>query len=259
MKMKPVNGRPVLAAILTLSLFLISTGPAFAAESGNSSDWTFDGAIYMWGAQMSMTTPGGQSVDLPFYQILDDLEFAFMGIFGARNDKWSILTDVIYLDLKQDVNNDRNFAGGQTRNVTGEVNMKSWIVTPTVGYAIHNSDAARVEIVGGARYLDLEAGATVNFDGEQVFDNSTSQGYWDGIIGLRAAVYLDEHWFLPMYADVGWGDSDSTWQAYAGVGYKFSSFNLVAGYRYLDYNFDDNTMLSELVSKGVFGGITFSF
>ena len=45
---------------------------------------------------------------------------------------------------------------------------------------------------------------------------------WDGIVGAKGAFALgDKHkWVVPYYVDIGTGDSDVTWQAELGVGYR---------------------------------------
>jgi hypothetical protein len=67
---------------------------------------------------------------------------------------------------------------------------------------------------------------------------------------LRSTVKLNEKWYIPIYADVGAGDSDGTWQVLAGIGYRSGNWNTALAYRYLDYQFDDIKALSGLVVKG---------
>jgi len=65
---------------------------------------------------------------------------------------------------------------------------------------------------------------------------------------------------MPLYFDIGTGDSDGTWQGFAGVGYKFKKFNTILAYRYLDYNFDEsNQVMEDLNVKGLFLGFMFKF
>lgn len=235
---------------LVLALILTAATPVFAAGSGSSSEWEYIADIYFWGPQMNIRTTGGQEVEIPFYQILNDLNFAAMTEFGARNEKWSILADVIYMNLNQ--KNDPGYhtlPDGTEVSSSNNVKMKSWIVTPTVGYALLNSDAARVEVLGGLRYLWLNLGIEIDVNDTVVFNKSSTESFWDGIIGMRADINLNEKWYLPLYFDIGWGDSKNTWQASAGIGYHFSRFDTALTYRYLDYEFDD-IVASDLVVKG---------
>jgi hypothetical protein len=47
------------------------------------------------------------------------------------------------------------------------------------------------------------------------------------------AFKLSSAWFVPYYLDVGAGDSYLTWQALAGIGYKFKWGETAAFWRYL--------------------------
>lgn len=93
--------------------------------------------------------------------------------------------------------------------------------------------------------------------------SSESGDTWDGIVGVRGKVKLKYNWYLPFRFDVGTGETKLTWQAYGGVGYKFNTFEIVAGYRYLDWNFDDNDKggdtFNDLTVSGPILGVTFQF
>ena len=61
------------------------------------------------------------------------------------------------------------------------------------------------------------------------------------------------------YLDIGTGESDLTWQALAGIGYRFKRFDVHAVYRYLSWDFDDNPALDELDISGPAVGLRFLF
>jgi len=261
MNIQNCRSLPAVTTALVSAAFLFCASPLMAQESTSSSNWEYAAEIYLWAPKITATTPRGDS-QLPFYKILDDLQFTFMGAVAARKDKWTLMTDLVYLNINNDINRVRDLPGpgGAELDVTGEVKLKSWIVTPTVGYAIHDSEKARIEILGGVRYLDLKAELQASINGNERIDRSTSEGYWDAIIGARANISLNDHWYMPLYFDIGTGDSDGTWQAFAGVGYKFKKFNTILAYRYLDYNFDEsNKVLEDLNVKGPFLGFMFKF
>jgi hypothetical protein len=60
---------------------------------------------------------------------------------------------------------------------------------------------------------------------------------YDGIVGVRGAVALsdDGKRYVPYYADIGVGNSNWTWQAFGGVGYRFDWGSMVLGFRNLSY------------------------
>jgi hypothetical protein len=86
-----------------------------------------------------------------------------------------------------------------------------------------------------------------------------SGDHWDAIIGVRGKVNFTEHWHLPFHLDIGTGETDFTWQALVGIGYSFTSVDLVAGYRYLQWDFDHSTAIDDLDYSGPFGGIRIRF
>ena len=59
--------------------------------------------------------------------------------------------------------------------------------------------------------------------------------------------------------DVGTGDSDLTWQAMLGAGYAFDWGDLVAVWRYLDYDMPSGDLVENLDANGPAIGVTFKF
>ena len=74
---------------------------------------------------------------------------------------------------------------------------------------------------------------------------------------------MGKKWSLPYYFDIGgFGiDSDLTLQAYAGIGYHFADwFSMALGYRYLYYDFgDDSKLVEDLNLYGATLGFNFTF
>ena len=82
---------------------------------------------------------------------------------------------------------------------------------------------------------------------------------WDGIVGARGQFNINDRWYLPYYADVGTGQSDLTWQAMTGIGYRFKWGDVLLVYRYLDYEFDSDYLLEDLTISGPALGARFKF
>ena len=81
----------------------------------------------------------------------------------------------------------------------------------------------------------------------------------DFIVGMKGRASFGEggRWFIPWYLDVGTGQSDLTWQAIGGLGYKFSGWDLIGVYRYLDYKFQSGKKVESLDAGGFAIGATF--
>lgn len=219
-----------LLVMLCMGFAFSMPGSVMAQESG-SEDWQFSIAPYMWVAGLGGETADAGDIDIDFDTIIKNLDMTFMGSFSAQKGKWGFVIDVIYMDIEDD----SRVPLGPTLDLTN-VEMKSWIVTPIVTFNVVQSDQWSLNLLAGARYLWLE----VDLDTNLLPIPSASGDAWNGIVGVKGQMNLNQNWYLPFHFDVGTGDTDLTWQAFAGVGYKFSRFDMVAGYRYLDWDFDDN-------------------
>ena len=64
---------------------------------------------------------------------------------------------------------------------------------------------------------------------------------------------------MPYHLDLGTGDSDFTWQGYAGIGHQWRWGSLVLGYRYLDFDQGDDSEVRGLTMAGAELGVSFRF
>ena len=140
--------------------------------------------------------------------------------------------------------------------LNASVELTNWIITPLVGYNLVDTGKSRLDILGGARYLYMKADLRVDALGVRAEDFGSN---WDAVIGARGVVDLTEKWHLIGYLDIGTGESDLTWQAMAGIGYKFKWGHVNAVYRYLNWDFDDNPAVDDLDISGPAVGIKFVF
>ena len=232
------------AAILIL--LVCSAGIVSAEEAAPEEVWEFGLELYLWGASMGGKSAAGSEIDLEFDDILDSLELAFMGLAEVRRGKWSLATDVIYLNLEDSA----PLAPGAEANLE----LSGWIVTPFLGYNLVDTKRINLDILGGARYLDLSAELRV--DPLRVKESGSN---WDAVVGVRGGVNLTERWYLPYHFDIGTGNSNVTWQAFGGIAYRFKYADLALAYRYLRWNFDDNKTFDNLYFHGPFIGVKFRF
>ena len=70
---------------------------------------------------------------------------------------------------------------------------------------------------------------------------------------------LGSDWYMPYHADVGTGDSELTWQAMAGVGYRAGWGDLLLFYRHLAWDEGDDKLLQGLEFTGPGMAVRFSF
>jgi len=232
--------------LLFVSFFVMFFSISIPLEA-QEENWQFTAELYLWYASMGGTATPGSDVDIGADDLIDALDMGFMGTLGVRKGKWSFMADVIYLD----VGDDTDVAPG----VNLDVGLKGWIVTPIVGYNVLDTDKAIIDVVAGARYFSLSS--DVNITG--IPEISDSGSVWDGIVGVRGEMNLTENWYIPFYGDIGTGESDLTWQLFAGIGYKFEKIDVIVAYRYLAWDFDDSPVFADLNINGPLAGIKIRF
>ncbi len=190
-----------------------------------------------------------------------------MGMAGAYKGRWSFVVDGMYMDVEGDnsgtVSLPLTSNVSITENVKADMEMETWVVTPTVGYELLQRDKFSLTLLAGLRYLWIDTSFEVESSNRFLYSEhkiSDSHDNWDGIVGTRGQVRLADRWYLPYYADIGTGDSDVTWQVFGGVGYRFERFDLVAGYRYMYWDFDDGEyIIDDMYISGPMVGAVFMF
>ena len=264
------------ACALAVAAALAVLAPS-ASRAETPDEWAFNATIYGWlpSINMDLSFPtDGSSANVTGQDILDALNFTFMGAFGAQKGKWGLWTDVIYLDLGSSTKQTRDLTvGGQPLpvGVTGKADLTitGWLWTTVGTYRVVDHPNYQMDVLAGARMLDLGTDLKWSLVGDlgdpPVIDASgkshVSQTNWDGIVGIRGrAEFGDDHkWFMPYYLDIGTGDSDLTWQAIAGAGYAFDWGDVLAVWRYLDYNLSNSAPIQNTDFSGPAIGVTFRF
>ena len=263
----------VARCVAALSLALAAGLPGAAFAQSVADAWKWRGTIYLWGAGIdgTVTMPAGgtTSVSASFDDLLKSLDFAFMGLLEARKGRWGGLVDLIYMDLSNGSSGTRSldFSGPGGRitipadvSLSVDASLKGTVWTLAGTYTTVEKPNYEMALVGGARYLDLKNDLSWQANGNigplppTVRSGSASAKLrnWDAIVGVRGRADLDEggNWYVPYYFDIGTGDSDLTWQALGGIGYRFSWGDVTLIYRYLDYRFKSGVEIDDLKFSG---------
>lgn len=258
-KVLPVTSGYLLTTLLVT--FMLAMPPVLMAQSTDDSEnWKFGLELYGWLPKISGDTASGSEIDVGQGELLDVLQMTLQGIVGVSKGKWSFTVDAVYLSVEDDQYGSSTESSGIVPTNT-DVDLNTWIVTPTIGYTVLENEKSKLRIIGGVRYLslDLDVDVGIATSPPQTPSISYSGDEWDGIIGVNGHIDLNEQWYLPFYLDIGTGDSDLTWQAALAVGYRFSSFDVLAGYRYLTWDFDDSPALDDLTVHGPYVGFKLLF
>jgi hypothetical protein len=243
--------------IFTLSFGLLTAVPMLAQAQDTATDdrWKFKAALYLWGAGIQGTTRLGNQIDVGVDDLFDNLNLAFMGAFEARKSKWSLAADVIYLDVSADK------AGtiGPGIPANADVDMTGWVVNLQGARNVLDAERASVDILAGARYLDFDSKLKLSVGGAPLPSARQSGSVWDGVIGVKGNVNVTKKWYLPYYLDAGTGQSDLTWQATGGVGYRFNCCDIVLVYRHMYWDFKSDRALKDISFSGPALGGVFKF
>ena len=270
--------------IIALMFFFIPGAAQAQAQAASASDrWTFSATPYVWLPNINGTlkydVPSGggtPEVDTGPNNYLQNLNMVFLISGEARNGRWSVIGDLIYLNFDDQKGGVRevNFGGSRiAASATGDSRSSVKGVEGMLagGYTLAASARGNLDAVAGVRYFGLEArsdwtlSATVNGPGPgQTFPASGNVSrradLWDGIVGARGRVrWGGTPWFSPYYVDVGGGSSSLTWQTLIGIGYAFKWGDALLAYRTTYFDLGDDKLLQDFRFSGPTLGATFRF
>jgi hypothetical protein len=222
------------------------------ARSVQTNEWTFDLAIYGLAIGMAGDIGIGHvnaEVDVGLDDILNNLEFGFMGTARAGYGPWALTVDGLYMGLE-----------GSKNGVTAELDQ--WLVEPSLSYRVNEY----FEPLAGVRYNHLNG----ELRGPGILSPPVIptgiQDWWDPIVGANLRLPLGKGFSLNLRGDIGgFGiGSDLTWQVFPYVSWQFAQWaSLQVGYRWLDMNYETGSGASrfkyDMLNQGAQIGFTFHF
>ena len=258
---------------LFLAFFSLLVSANAVAQTGGVGGWHSSVTLYGWfpsvDGSLNYDLDGGGSggdggVTIDAGDILDALDFAFMGAFETRNEQWSLLADVIYLKLSAGNTTSLTLPGGGSLSADVDQDLDGWKIGLFGGYNVYRTDQASMDAVLGVRYLTLDAEASLKIEGPLPPELpgrqlARSSDIWDGVIGVRGRAGFANNWFVPYHFDLGAGDSDLTWQALAGVGYEAGWGDVILAYRHLEWDTGSSGLLEDFSFSGPAIGVRFNF
>jgi len=240
---------------LGAALVTVLSGPAVAQSAG----WDYQATLYGWVPGLSAT------VDTQFGQVdskatgsdvLDNLDFAFMGVFEARHERWSLIADLLYTKLSASQNTPLGLAFS-----SAEVKTKLGALSGYALYRVYDGPGASIDLGGGFRAFGVDLDLSLNPGARPGRSSSSSDSWVDPLIAGRIIIPFDDSWFATAFADFGGTASDDqTWQALATVGYRFNDkWSVQAGYRQMDLEHTLGGNDSTISLSGPFIGGSFRF
>lgn len=229
-------------------LFVLAMLLFAAVVQAADGEWEYVIAPYFLGAGMDGTTAvRGREVeiDASFGDILNHLEFGFMGHMEASNDKWVIISDIFYAGL-----------GAQPPNVT--IDFNQWIIDGGVGRKL----GPNFEVLAGGRINRLDA--KLGFRGPLGIEVEDSRNWFDPYIGGRLIAPLSDRFAIYVRGDIGgFGiGSDFAWYFNPALAVNLTQkVSLVVFYRFdhVDYVNEDDGFKFDVTISGPGAGIAFRF
>jgi len=196
--------------------------------------------------------PAGESGDKANANVLNSLDAVFMGSYELRKEKWSFLSDFIYLKVSGDTR-------GINPDVTLDLALTGKIYGFYGGYNIFQTNKNDINAIAGMRYFGL--GLNVKRSGGKRWNGTLSPSVdtYDAIVGLKGRYSIDKSWNIPYQFDIGTGDSDLTWQASVSIAYQFDWGDIIATYRYLHYDKKESFLIKDFDLYGPKVGVVFHF
>ena len=170
--------------------------------------------------------------------IFDHLQFGAMLYAEMYSDRWAFTSDIIYMDLKQDIE-------GKHGIVSGEAGAQQFVWELAALRKLNSWFDAGI----GFRLVNINSDLMMSVDatvpgGPRSKSKSISETWFDPLIIGRAKFDAANKWFFQLRADLGgFGiGSDFTWQAHGIVDYRFSKlFQLTGGYRIISLDYENGT------------------
>lgn len=240
-----------------VSIAQVPVGGGAAAAASSSARWRFDIAPYLWASGVKGTvgvrnrTAG---VDVSFWDIIENLDFALMLPGEVRRGRWGIAGEVIYLGLS------KSKATPGPAITSAEFELSQLMLEASPRYRVLDRVRCRIDVLAGVRFVSLKPKLTL----VPAAELQARRSWADPIVGARFIADLASRWLVQLRGDIGGFGiaSDFTWQALALTGYEISDrVSVFAGYRYLDFDFSDDNdgFLYDVATRGPVLGVNLSF
>ncbi len=229
--------RKITLAVLGISL------ASFSAVS--QAEWKYQLTPYLWASDMDGTTAvAGQEIDFTaeFSDLVSHLDAGFAANFTAKSDAWGYFIDGMFVKLKAD-------ELGLRSGIDVAVDQK--IVEAGLSYSLTD----QFDVIGGGRYQKVDEDLN-----SPIGSLNGGDSWIDGFIGLTWQPVNTDKWTMKLRADIGAGDSDSTWQGSIGGGYRFNkTWSMLIAYRYLATDYESDKFKWDVAQSGLGIGLGISW
>ena len=216
---------------LTLALSM-AMQPAYAQSESN---WSNQGLIYLLGPTLDGTSgigPIDTDVDMSASDVFETLDGAFLGMYRGEGERWGVMIDVVYMDLKAGGSGD----GGA---FSGEVEVEQTTAIASATYRL----SPTTQLMAGALYNDVSAGISLKGPTDRIREQSAGDDWVDPVVGVLFETPIGGgNWSFTGAAQLGgFGvGADLVTILTGSLSYRFNDWSSIdIGYRYLDFDYED--------------------
>ncbi len=214
--------------------------------------WRFSYTPYVWILDKKLTigTPDyRRESETTFWEALKEWEWGAKLHLELENGRWGVFVDMQAVRLV-------GYSRAWFLKVRRDIQQ---FIGDAVGFRrFHFGDDHRLDVLGGVRYMYLDANVDVQFI--RTFNDIFT--WTDPLVGLRYDKQLHRRWRVETRADIsGFGlGSDLTWQVSGQLFWRIGkSRELTVGYRHLEFDYSRNGFRYESTVDGPFFGLRHEF
>jgi opacity protein-like surface antigen len=197
-------------------------------------------------------------VDVPFSDILQNLDFAAMLAGEYRSGRWGVLADLAYVAVS--VGAERKFIARAPGFSSAEVKSRTLNATATGFYRFYENGGFSADILAGARVWSASTDVDLLLGGVVAASGGTDRTWIDPVAGLRLRANLGNGFGLSAYGDIGAGSSRLTWQLRGTIDYKFNeNWSVSVGYRHLAVDYRSGSYVFDTALSGPIMGVSYKF
>ena len=260
----------------TLQLALLICIAALAGASNSHAqalEWQV--APYLWaanvGLDMDINGDPVLGVDVPFNDLVDKLDGAFMLHAEVRGPKFGAFADIISLKLADSGITSVGPGGPLLGDLITETELQLGLFEIgglyRFGEAVPGSVA--IDVLLGIRLVDVDQSVNITLPdpAETMINRTPNVSEVDFVMGARAIGKFTDRWGYRVRADYGTGGTDGTFNFIGTVGYTFGEtglFTLDFGYRHLQMELSKGlengaVSSSDITFSGPLVGLVFNF
>ena len=176
-------GAKYLTVSLLLFVMIFSYSPVVCAEDNKKQDeWRFTLVPYIWlpsvsgsfkytlppgtgpGTRAAAAAAASGDADISSNDYLSNLQFAGMLSFEVAKGRWSILSDILYVDFS-DSNRDATIPGlgaGSGVLVSADTGLQAMIFEIAGAYSVYKGEKGNLDMLIGMRYAGIECKLDLN-------------------------------------------------------------------------------------------------